>query len=107
MATFCSRLKRSKVAAGVTLSVGVALALAGCGGGERLPILTSLRLARLADDVGFGQNCGGPLLAATVAAVNHREVPASLQEPLVSAANEIVATCSRAAARALANRLRG
>ena len=89
-------------------SAGVALVLAGCGGGgERLPVLTSLRLARLADEVGSGRNCGGPLLAATVAAVNDHELPISLQESLVSAANEIAASCSRAAARALATRLRG
>ena len=83
------------------------LALAGCGGSaERLPVLTSLRLAQLADQVAAGRSCGGPLLAAVVAAVNRGEVPASLQDPLVSGANRIAASCSRRAARDLATRLR-
>jgi hypothetical protein len=80
--------------------------LAGCGGGERLPVLTSLRLARLADQVAAGRGCGRALVAAAVAAVNRGEVPAWLQEQLVSDANRIAATCSRTEARALAARLR-
>jgi hypothetical protein len=88
-------------------SAVAALALAGCGGGaDRLPVLTSLRLARLADQVSAGRSCGGTLVAAAVAAVNQGEVPASLQEQLVSEANRIAATCSRAEARAFAARLR-
>jgi hypothetical protein len=83
------------------------VALAGCGGSsERLPVLTALRLARLADGVAAGRNCGAPLVKATIAAVNHREVPGSLQEELLSEANRVAATCSRAAARTLSARLR-
>jgi hypothetical protein len=83
------------------------VALAGCGGsGERLPVLTALRLARLADGVAAGRNCGAPLVQATIAAVNHGEIPASLQEQLLSDANRVAATCSRSDARALAARLR-
>jgi hypothetical protein len=85
----------------------LALALAGCGGsGERLPVLTALHLARLADRVAAGQDCGAPLVQAAIAAVNQGAVPGPLQEPLLSDANRIAATCSRAAARALAARLR-
>jgi hypothetical protein len=85
------------------------VALAGCGGGEggeRLPVLTALRLARLADGVAAGRGCGAPLVKATIAAVNHGDVPGPLQERLLSDANRIAATCSRAAARTLAARLR-
>jgi hypothetical protein len=89
-------------------SVAAVLALAGCGSGngERLPVLTSLHLAALADDVAAGRSCGRPLLAATVAAINRHEVPDSLLEPLTAAANRIAATCSRGEARDLAERLR-
>jgi hypothetical protein len=88
-------------------SVVAAVVLAGCGGsGERLPVLTSLRLARIADRTASGRDCGAPLLAAAVAAVNRREVPAAFQERLLSEANRVAATCSRAAARELAERLR-
>jgi transcription initiation factor TFIIIB Brf1 subunit/transcription initiation factor TFIIB len=85
-----------------------ALAVAGCGGGgeERLPEKTALRLSSLAKQVVRGRNCGGPLLAATIAAVNRGEVPQALQETLVSDANRIAAACSRRAARELAERLR-
>jgi hypothetical protein len=84
------------------------VALAGCGGSpERLPVLTSLALARLADQVAAGHGCGGPLVAAVVAAVNRGEVPEPLQERLVSDANRIAATCSRTGALDLAARLRG
>jgi hypothetical protein len=83
-----------------------ALALAGCGSGDRLPVLTSLRLARLADDVARGRTCGRPLVAAAIAAVNRGEVPAALQENLLSAANRIAATCSRQQSRAFAAQLR-
>jgi len=83
------------------------LVLAGCGGSaERLPVLTALRLARLADGVAAGRDCGVPLVKATIAAVNRGEVPGSLQEQLLSDANRVAATCSRTAARALAARLR-
>ena len=85
----------------------LALALAGCrGSGERLPVLTALNLARLADRVAAGRDCGAPLVQATIAAVNQGVVPGPLQEPLLSDANRVAATCSRAAARALAARLR-
>ncbi len=83
------------------------LALAGCGGsGERLPVLTALRLARLADRVAAGRDCGTPLAKATIASVNHGEVPGPLQEQLLSDVNRVAATCSRADARALSQRLR-
>jgi hypothetical protein len=83
------------------------LALAGCGGNGdgRLPVLTALQLARLADRVAAGQDCGAPLVKATIAAVNRGEVPGSLQEQLLSDANRVAATCSRPAARALSRRL--
>jgi hypothetical protein len=85
----------------------LAVALAGCGGSaERLPVLTALRLARLADRVAAGQGCGTPLVKATIAAVNNGAVPSSLQEGLLSDTNRIAATCSRAAAASLAARLR-
>jgi hypothetical protein len=93
--------------ASVTACSVAALTLAGCGeSGERLPVLTGLRLARLADRVVSGKDCGRQLVAATVGAVNRGEVPEGLQEPLLSNANRVAATCSRAAARALAARLR-
>jgi hypothetical protein len=67
---------------GVTLSL--ALLAAGCGGSasERLPVLTALRLQQLA----ALQDCRG-LIREAVAAVNRREVPAALQEQLLSEAN--------------------
>ncbi len=93
--------------ASLTASSLLALALlAACGETrERLPVMTSLRLARLADDVASGRDCGRPLLRATVDAVNRGEVPEPLLEPLTSAANRIAATCSRREARALRARL--
>ena len=111
----------------VSLSACSALLVAGCGsakapsrptraGGlgpaglraypsERLPVLTSLRLARLADRTAAGGDCGRPLLAAAIVAVNRGQVPGPLQERLLSDANRVAATCSRAAAAALADRL--
>ncbi len=91
----------------VSLWACSALLLAGCGSprGERLPVLTSLRLARLAAQVAAGRSCGGPLVAAAIAAVNRGEVPGALQEGLLSEVNTVAATCSRAAARALDRRL--
>ena len=84
-----------------------AAVLAGCGSGEeRLPVLTSLRLAALAGDVAAGRSCGRPLVVGAIVAVNRGEVPGPLQEPLLAEANRIAATCSREAARALAGRLR-
>ncbi len=60
-----------------------ALLAAGCGGGtERLPVLTALRLQRLAD----AHDCRG-LIRASVAAVNRHEIPAGLQEPLLTETN--------------------
>jgi hypothetical protein len=83
-----------------------ALLAAGCGGsGDELPEKTAVRLSTLARQVVQGKNCGGPLLGATIAAVNRGEVPQSLQETLVSDANRVAATCSKAAARRLAERL--
>ncbi len=60
-----------------------AVLLAGCGGsGERLPVLTALRLATLADR----HDCRG-LVEAAIAAVNAHEVPPGLQERVVADAN--------------------
>jgi hypothetical protein len=92
----------------VSLTVcSAALLAAGCGGGggDKLPKETAQRLSALAEQVVRGKNCGAPLLAATVAAVNRGEVPQPLQETLVSDANRIAATCSRPRARRLAERL--
>jgi hypothetical protein len=90
----------------VTACSAALLALAGCGGGgERLPVLTGLRLALLAEQVARGEGCGRPLVAATIRAINRGEVPPALQERLLSDANRIAATCSRVAARGLAERL--
>jgi hypothetical protein len=84
-----------------------AVLAAGCGGsGDRLPVLTGLRLATLAGDVAAGHGCGGPLVAAAVAAVNAGEVPPALQEQLLGDANAVRANCSRTRAQALADRLR-
>jgi hypothetical protein len=83
------------------------VALAGCGGGgERLPVLTALDLARLADRVAGRRDCGDSLVRAAIAAVNHGDVPAALQEQMLSDVNHVRATCSRRAAAALAERLR-
>jgi hypothetical protein len=88
-------------------SLAAVVALAGCGDDrERLPVLTALRLARLAESVAAGRGCGEPLVAGAVAAVNRGDVPAPLQERLLSDVNRVAATCSRAAARDLARRLR-
>ena len=91
----------------VSLTACSVAVLAGCGGsGERLPVLTGLRLAALADAVAAGGNCGAPLVAAAIAAVNRGEVPGPLQERLLSDANRVASTCSRATAMTLAGRLR-
>jgi hypothetical protein len=84
------------------------VALAGCGGGgERLPVLTALDLARLADRVAGGRDdCGDSLVRAAIAVVNRGDVPAALQEQMLSDANHVRATCSRRAAAVLAERLR-
>jgi hypothetical protein len=63
-------------------SAAAALVVAGCGGGERLPVTTALRLDALARH----HRCA-TLIRETIAAVNRHEVAASLQEPLVSEAN--------------------
>jgi hypothetical protein len=97
---------RWRSASATASSLATALVLAGCGGGgERPPVSTSLRLARLADRVATGKDCGRPLVEAMVAAVDRGEIPPGEQERLLSDANKIAATCSRAAARALADRL--
>jgi hypothetical protein len=88
-------------------AAALAFVLAGCSGsGERLPVLTALHLARLADRIAAGQGCGASLVKATIAAVNNGDVPGSLQERLLSDVNRIAATCSRPAAATLAARLR-
>ena len=97
---------RWRSASRTACSAAVVAALAGCGGGsERLPVVTALRLSRLAGDVAAGRGCGAPLVRATIAAVNGGEVPEALQEQLVSDVNRIAATCSRPRARKLAERL--
>ena len=63
-------------------SAAAALFVAACGGGERLPVNTALRLDRLAAH----HRCAA-LIRETIGAVNRREVPPSLQETLVSEAN--------------------
>ena len=95
-----------KAASRPTRSGGLGPAALRAYASERLPVLTSLRLARLADRTASGGDCGRPLLAAAIAAVNRGEVPGPLQERLLSDANTIAATCSRAAAGALADGLR-
>jgi len=59
----------------------VTLLVAGCGG-QRLPVLTALRLERAAGR----HDCRG-LIREAIAAVNRHEVPPSLEEPLLSEAN--------------------
>ena len=79
-----------------------ALLLAGCGDSRaRLPVLTAVRLTHLAER----GDCAG-LQRATIAAINRGEVPAALQEELLSDVNEAAAVCSPTALRALAERLR-
>ena len=73
-----------------------ALLAAGCGGGERLPVLTALQLQRLADR----GDCRA-LVQAAIGAVNRHEVPPAVQEQLLSD----VQACSKARARELARRL--
>jgi len=71
-----------RIASASACSAGL-LAAAGCASGtERLPVLTALQLQRLAD----AHDCRG-LVRAAVAAVNRREIPAALQEPLLSELN--------------------
>jgi len=60
-----------------------ALLAAGCGGGtERLPVLTALRLQRLAD----AHECRA-LIRGAVEAVNRHDIPAALQERLLTETN--------------------
>jgi hypothetical protein len=93
--------------ASATACSAAALVVAGCGGtGERPPVLTSLRLSRLADRVAAGTGCGRALVSAAVAAVNRGEVPPAVQERLLSDVNRVAGTCSRARARSLATELR-
>ncbi|HET7044521.1 MAG TPA: hypothetical protein VFI37_06690 [Gaiellaceae bacterium] len=78
----------------------VVLALAGCGGAEPLlPRTTAAPLAKQADAIAArlaaGDACGArdhalALQRRTIAAINARRVPAGLQEPLQSRANELV-----------------
>jgi len=84
------------------LSAVLGLLVAGCAPArERLPVLTALRLAELADR----GDCAA-LQRAAIAAVNRHEVPGPLQEQLLSDVNELAAGCAAAAAHALAERLR-
>jgi hypothetical protein len=85
----------------VSLLVCSALVLAGCGGtSERLPVLTALELARIAER----GDCGA-LVRAAIAAVNRHEVPAALQEQVLSDVQALAASCSPARAHELARRL--
>jgi hypothetical protein len=61
----------------------LALLAAGCGdGAERLPVLTALRLQRLAD----AHECRA-LIRGAVEAVNRHDIPAALQERLLTETN--------------------
>jgi hypothetical protein len=92
-----------------------AAALAGCGGGHarhatpppapKLPRALADRLAARSDDVArkldAGDSCGAltaarDLQQQTIGAINARQVPAALQEPLLGAANALVVriTCT-------------
>lgn len=79
------------------------LALAGCGESRRaephLPAPLAADLATYADDVAALAAAGDPCAAreqalalqrATIAAINAHRVPAALQEPLQSAANDLL-----------------
>ena len=63
----------------VFLTASSALLLAGCGGEERLPVLTAVRLSE--------QTTCRDLIQAAIAAVNAREIPPALQEETLSAGN--------------------
>lgn len=63
----------------VSLTACSAVLLAGCGG-ERLPVLTAVRLSEATD-------CRA-LIPLAIAAVNAHEIPEALQERVLSAANE-------------------
>jgi hypothetical protein len=80
----------------------VALALAGCGGSDasepRLPAALADDLATFAEDAAAFSDSGDPCAAreqavalqhATVEAINARRVPKPLQEPLLSAVNDL------------------
>jgi hypothetical protein len=60
------------------LTASSAVVLAGCGG-ERLPVLTAVRLSEARD-------CR-TLIHLAIAAVNAHEIPPALQEQTLSAAN--------------------
>ena len=60
------------------LTASSVVVLAGCGG-ERLPVLTAVRLSEARD-------CRA-LVQAAIAAVNAHEIPPALQEQTLSAAN--------------------
>lgn len=83
----------------------LAVLLAGCGSSRstapeaRLPASLATRLAAYADETArlaaAGDACGAheqalALQRATVAAINARQVPGALQEPLQSSANDLV-----------------
>ncbi len=83
----------------------LAVLLAGCGASRgtasepSLPASLATRLAAYADETArlaaAGDACGAreqalALQGATVAAINARQVPGALQEPLQSSANDLV-----------------
>jgi hypothetical protein len=83
----------------------LAVVLAGCGGSQNaapeptLPAPLAARLAAYADETArlaaAGDGCSAheqalALQGATVAAINARQVPGALQEPLQASANDLV-----------------
>ena len=105
--------KRRGTAVELGVALAAALALGGCGSGNkraappppRLPAALAARLAARSDEVArlLESNDGCDALAAAnelksavIAAVNARRVPARFQEPLLGAANDLTGriTCS-------------
>jgi hypothetical protein len=108
--------RRSRSAWPWAPSLAVVLAAAGCGGGKpaattaaapapRIPAAVASDLRRqaesVADSLDAGDGCAAQtqarqLVAAVTAAVNRRQIPHALLEPLTSSANDLAAriTCT-------------